>query len=402
MARRASSGPGLPRGPLGPIALGSLLVVLVGAVLAGVMGGQSPTPASLGVGIGAGQSGQPSDSAPVASPANDGATTPVSGTTPPPDASQGPSAAPGTALPVATGPFAGYLMIADRQNGRILMVDTAGTIHWQFPAAPGLPRGQGFSADDAFLSPDGTTITANEEGHQVIVRIDIATRKIVWEYGSYDRAGSGPGQLHTPDDAYPLANGDIVVADIGNCRIIEVSKAKKIVRQWGRTGACAVNAPRTYGSPNGDTPLPDGGLLVTEIHGSRVVRLDRSGHVVFDIHVPTTYPSDAQLLPNGDVLVVDYANPGAVIRLDRHGKVVWRYRPSSGAGRLDHPSLAIALPNGLIAVNDDFRDRVVIIDPKTNRIVWQYGRTDHLGRGKEHLYTPDGITIVPPSVAATI
>ena len=127
--------------------------------------------------------------------------------------------------------------------------------------------------------------------------------------------------MHTPDDAYPLANGDVIVADIGNCRIIEVSHAKKIVRQWGRTGACAVNAPRTYGSPNGDTPLPDGGLLMTEIHGSRVVRLDRSGHVVFDIHVPTSYPSDAQLLPNGDVLVVDYANPGAILEVNRHGKV---------------------------------------------------------------------------------
>ena len=71
-------------------------------------------------------------------------------------------------------------------------------------------------------------------------------------------------------------------------------------------------------------------------------------------------------------------------------------------GRLDHPSLAIELSNGLIAVNDDFRHRVVLIDPKTDRIVWQYGQTDRHGRGREHLDTPDGITIIPPSVAATI
>jgi hypothetical protein len=293
-------------------------------------------------------------------------------------------------------------MIADRQNGRILMVDTAGTVHWQFPGPLGLPAGQRFSADDAFLSPDGKSIVANEEGHQVIVRIDIATRRIVWEYGRYDQAGSGAGRLHTPDDAYPLANGDVIVADIGNCRIIEISPAKRIVRQWGRTGDCTINAPRSYGSPNGDTPLPDGGLLVTEIHGSRVVRLDRAGHVVFDIHVPTSYPSDAQLLANGDILVVDYSSPGAILEVNPHGKVVWRYRPTSGAGRLDHPSLAIPLPNGLIAVNDDFRHRVVLIDPKTKRIVWQYGHTDHHARSKGYLFTPDGITLIPPSVAAGI
>ena len=201
----------------------------------------------------------------------------------------------------------------------------------------------------------------------------------------------------------PLANGDVIVADIGNCRIIEVSRAKKIVRQWGRTGACAVNAPRTYGSPNGDTPLPDGGLLITEIHGSRVVRLDRSGHVVFDIHVPTTYPSDAQLLPNGDVLVVDYANPGAILEVNRHGKVLWRYaRRGPGSGRLDHPSLAIELPNGLIAANDDFRHRVVLIDPKTDGSSGSTVRPIITAAAREHLYTPDGITIIPPSVAATI
>ena len=85
---------------------------------------------------------------------------------------------------------------------------------------------------------------------------------------------------------------------------------------------------------------------------------------------------------------MDYANPGAILKVDRHGRVVWRYAPRSGRGRLDHPSLAIELANGLVAVNDDFRHRVLVIDPKTNRIVWQYGHTDHHGRGKEHLYHP--------------
>ena len=96
-----------------------------------------------------------------------------------------------------------------------------------------MPAGQAFAADDAFLAPDGRTIVANDETHEVIDRIDIATRRIIWQYGHYGRAGSGAGFLHTPDDAYPLANGDIVVADIENCRVIEINPAKQIVRQWG-------------------------------------------------------------------------------------------------------------------------------------------------------------------------
>ena len=250
--------------------------------------------------------------------------------------------------------------------------------------------------------PTARSIVANEEERQVIVRIDVATRRVVWEYGRYRVAGSARGELHTPDDAYPLADGHIVVADIGNCRVIEIDQAKRITRQWGRTGVCADHAPRSYGSPNGDTPLPDGGLLITEIKGSRVVRLDRAGQVVFDIHVPTSYPSDAHLDAAGNILVVDYASPGAIVRLDRHGRVLWRYAPRKGAGRLDHPSLAIDLGNGLVAVNDDFRHRVVVIDPKTNRIVWQYGHTDRHGRSNGYLFTPDGIDLIPPAVAASL
>ena len=293
-------------------------------------------------------------------------------------------------------------MIADRQNGRIIIVDAAGTIRWRFPVAGSLPAGQSFAADDAFLAPDGKSIMANEEGHEVIVRIDIATRRVVWEYGRYNVAGRGTGELHTPDDAYPLANGDVIVADIRNCRVLEIAPSKRITHQWGRTGACSDHAPATFGDPNGDTPLPDGGLLITEIDGSRVVRLDAAGHVVFDVHVPVAYPSDAHLDANGNILVVDYASPGAIVRLDPHGHVLWRYKPTSGAGRLNHPSLAIDLPNGLVAVNDDFRHRVLVIDPKTNKIVWQYGHTDRHSGANGYLFTPDGIDLIPPAVAATL
>ena len=162
---------------------------------------------------------------------------------------------------------------------------------------------------------------------------------------------------------------------------------------------CTPAAPATYGRPNGDTPLPDGGILITEITGSRVVRLAADGHVVFDIHVPVHYPSDAQLDSAGNVIVADYNNPGAVVKVSPTGKLLWRYGPTSGAGRLDYPSLATPLPDGTISINDDFRHRIVIVDPATNRIVWQYGTTDRPGRGLNHLNVPDGHQPLPAGLA---
>jgi outer membrane protein assembly factor BamB len=294
--------------------------------------------------------------------------------------------------------FPGGLLIADRGNGRLLVVDDRGAIVWQFPGRGSLPAGQRFAADDAFVAPDGKTIVANDEGHQVIDRIDIATRRVIWQYGHYGQIGSAHGYLNTPDDAYPLANGDIVVADIRNCRIMQIAPSKSIVRQWGQTGRCIHHPPTTFSQPNGDTPLPDGGLLITEITGSRIVRLDAHGHVVFDIHAPVQYPSDAQLDSAGNVIVADYSDPGSVVLLSPRGKLLWRYGPATGPGRLNHPSLAAPLPDGTIVLNDDDRQRIVVIDPKTNKIVWQYGRTDQPGRSAGRLLVPDGIDVVPPGI----
>ncbi len=293
------------------------------------------------------------------------------------------------------GRFPGGLLIADRGNGRLLVVSSTGRPMWRFPTTGSLPFGQAFAADDAFIAPDGKSIVANDEGHHVIDRIDIATRKIVWQYGHYGTPGRSAGYLNTPDDAYPLADGDVVVADIKNCRVIEIDPGKQIVRQWGTTGVCVASAPNAYASPNGDTPLPDGGLLITEIRGSRVVRLSAAGKVIFDIHVPVLYPSDAHLDAQGNVVVADYSSIGAVVAVTPRGHLLWRYAPTTGSGRLNHPSLAVPMPDGTVVVNDDFRARVVVIDPKTMRIVWQYGRTGIPGRGPNQLSDPDGVDPLP-------
>ncbi len=363
------------RAPLG-------LAAVVALALAACAGSSSAPPP------GAASSGGPGSAGPPAAIATPSVRPSAASTVPNLSTTAGPAA-------VSSVRFPGGLLIADRGNGRLLVVDAARNILWRFPTRGSLPAGQRFSADDAFLSPDGKTIVANDEQHQVIDRIDIRTRKVVWQYGHYGRPGRAKGFLHNPDDAYPLANGDVVVADIVNCRIIEISPARQIVRTFGRTGVCVDHAPFTYGFPNGDTPLPDGGLLITEIHGSRVVRLSATGRVVFDIHVPARYPSDAQLDANGNVIVADYSNPGAVLAVSPRGRLLWRYAPRSGPGRLDHPSLATPLADGTVSVNDDFRQRIVVIDPRTMRIVWQDGRTDGPGGSLNRLFIPDGHQPLP-------
>ena len=187
------------------------------------------------------------------------------------------------------------------------------------------------------------------------------------------------------------------MADALNCRILFFDRHGLPSRQIGTTGNCTANPPKTIGYPNGDTPLPNGHLLISELNGGYVDEVTANGHVVWSVQLPSlSVPSDPQPLPDGTYIAANYASPGAVVRFTSKGKVLWVYRPTSGRGVLDHPSLAAPLPNGLVAVNDDYNHRVVLIDPKTNRIVWQYGVTNVAGSGAGHLSYPDGLDLMLP------
>ncbi|MFI5003775.1 MAG: PQQ-binding-like beta-propeller repeat protein [Solirubrobacterales bacterium] len=286
----------------------------------------------------------------------------------------------------------GYLMIADRGNNRILVVNPGGHVIFRYPR-PG-DHAHLFYDDDTFVEPGGEYIIANEEDNHAIVQVSLKDRRMKVLFGHPGEPGSDATHVNTPDDAYRLPNGSFTVADASNCRILFI-RTHHIVRSYGRAGICRHHPPHYFTAVNGDTPVPGGGVMVSEIEGSWIDEIGPQGRLRWTRRAPVSYPSDPQPLPGGRVLLADYASPGHVLIIDRHGRVLWRYGPTRGFGMLDHPSLAMALPNGDVAVNDDYRDRVVIIDPRTNKIVWKYGYTDTPGTAAGHLNTPDGMDFIP-------
>ena len=281
----------------------------------------------------------------------------------------------------------------------MLEVTPAKQVVWQYPG-PAAGSGPGVPGDDAFFTPDGASIVTNDEDAGTILRIGFYTRSILWHFGVAGDLGGGSNLLDYPDDAYQLADGNIIVADIRNCRELTISPTAGIVQTLGRaqSGYCQTDpAAGLYGYPNGDTPQPDGDILMSFISGDRIALIAPDGTVLWNVAAPDLYGgyvSDAQLLADGNVLVCGYGSPGVVLIFQpQTGQVVWQYHVTSGPGELDHPSLALPLPNGNIALNDDRNDRVVVIDPSTNQIVWQYGQTAVAGSGPGLLNTPDGIDV---------
>ena len=132
--------------------------------------------------------------------------------------------------PVPPGPVSGYVLIADRNNNRVLIVSPGKRVVWR---ADGL-RGP----DDAFFTPGWRTVVTNEEFNDTLTEVSLRTGRAVWRYGHAGVPGSSAGYLNTPDD-YRLADGSTTVADIRN----------------GHTGR-ASSAPGYLSKPDGLDLLP--------------------------------------------------------------------------------------------------------------------------------------------------
>jgi DNA-binding beta-propeller fold protein YncE len=292
----------------------------------------------------------------------------------------------------------GPVLIADRDNNRLLEISPTGQVLWRFPEPGDLAPSQSFKLpDDAFFSPDGQEIVVTQEDDFAISIVDVEGRRIVYRYGHPGTPGSEPNYLYNPDDAMLTPGGTLLAADIKNCRIVIIRPpAHRVAHQLGETGNCTHELGVSYGSPNGAFPMSNGDTVVTEIDGDWVDVLGHEGRPLTDTHPPGfSYPSDTNEVRPGVFLSVDYTSPGSIETFTSSGRLLWRYEPS-GASALDHPSLAMPLPNGDVLANDDRNDRVIVVDPHTNRIVWQYGHTHQPGSRPGYLANPDGVDLAPP------
>ena len=310
-----------------------------------------------------------------------------------PNTAFGMAGAPGAGSPY----FGAKLLIADRGNNRLLLLDSSMHILWTYPSSSSASDPLSFYfPDDAFFIDKGSAIISNQEQNETIVEIGYPSGKILWSYGHPKQPGTAPGYLHEPDDAYLLKDGQITVADAENCRVLVLNADGTVADQIGTNGVCVHNPPTSMGSPNGDTPLADGNLLVSEINGSWVTEFTPHGNVVWTVHLPISYPSDPQQVGPNLYLLADYSTPGQILEFNRSGTILYRYDVASGPGMLDHPSLAELLPSGAIMTNDDYRNRMVAFDPRTGALVWQYGINDQAGTSSGMLNTPDGFDLLLP------
>ena len=191
------------------------------------------------------------------------------------------------------------------------------------------PKGGFYFPDDAFFIHGGRGIISNEEENEAIVELGYPSGRVLRSFGH-------PGSDRIEPRLLPRARRRIPASGRNGHgrRRAELPGplpgSRSAHSQIGTTGSCVHDPPRSLGSPNGDTPLANGDVLVSEVNGSYVDELTRGGHLVWSTHLPIAYPSDPQQLGPDRYLVADYARPGGVYEFNRAGPHPLVVPPSLG------------------------------------------------------------------------
>ncbi len=171
----------------------------------------------------------------------------------------------------------GNILITDQFNNRVIEIDPAGNIVWQFGSGPGnitpsaiIGTNDAEGVGDLTLMagtgiPAGSTTTTHCKKGCADNRVLLVDRRgnIVWQYGEFGVTGSGFNQLNTPVQNTYLdqSNGDdhILITDQGNARIIEVRRSDKAI-VWEYDG---------LNNPNAAELLTNGNILISDENNTK-------------------------------------------------------------------------------------------------------------------------------------
>jgi hypothetical protein len=181
----------------------------------------------------------------------------------------------------------GEILVAERMKGRVFIVTRNGRITWEQGGLQGPVNAEP-------LDHGGVLILENVTGSAIELAGDMARR-------SYD------GHV-TPFDARRRPNGNVVVADSGNNRIVEYSLEGRQLRS-------------TPGLkfPNSLCLLPGGRTLFTTYTNGTIGELDETGALVWERRIGGILYS---IVPEGSAYWVSDGNESRVLQVTREGAVL--------------------------------------------------------------------------------
>jgi hypothetical protein len=304
----------------------------------------------------------------------------------------------------------GNILIADQFNNRVLEVDAqTNAVIWSFGDGSWVAGPTSVVAPNDFqrvgnlslvagtgAPPGGEPNCPNGCADNRVMLIN-ESGEIVWQYGQAGVTGSGFNELNTPVQNTYLPNGDILISDQGNQRVIEVTQYLQIVWQQGMTGV-AGSKFNQLNNPNSAELLANGDILIADEGNNRVIEVNRQHRIVWHYGSPTSTQLNgaafASRLANGNTLITD-ANNNRILEVTSAGQIAWEYVTNTRAGSVANPqpTRAVRLKNGNTLISDQFNQQVIEVTPK-GKIVFTQGQIAVPGNGFDELNAPYDAKVV--------
>ncbi len=284
-----------------------------------------------------------------------------------------------TSSPAVAGPF----RLVMQGNGKLAIVAENGEIEWEMPWG---------GIHDIHVLENGHIMV--QQGAASVAEIDPESKKVVWSYDSAKSNGN-EGKRIEVHAFQPLENGNVMIAESGAGRIIEIDRNGKLLKE--------ISLKLDHPHPHSDTrlvrKLDNGNYLVAHENDGHIREYDgKSGEVVWDFEVPMFGEKSrgghgpeafgnkafaAVRLKNGNTLVAT-GNGHSVIEVTPEKEVIWKIAQN------DLPGITLAwvttlevLPNGNYVIGNCHagpeNPLLVEVDPKTKKVVWQFDRFDIFG-----------------------
>lgn len=268
-------------------------------------------------------------------------------------------------------------------NDKIVIVSSDGKVEWELPWKGG--------THDLHVLRNGN-ILAVRDAHAV-VEVDKTTKKDVWSYDS--AASNGNDGRRVEVHAFqPLADGNMMIAEAGPARIIEIDRKGKLLK----TIALKVDKPDPHRDTRLARKLENGHYLVCH-EGDGVVReYAGDGKVVWEFPVPLfgnepkpghgpeafgNQVFSALRLKNGNTLI-GTGNGHAILEVAPDKKIVWEVHQKDLQGiTLAWVTTLALLPGGHIVIGNCHagpgQPQLIEIERDSRHVIWEFERFDLLG-----------------------
>lgn len=267
-------------------------------------------------------------------------------------------------------------------NGRLVVLDEAGKITWEKKWG---------GIHDIHVLKNGH-IMAQQMPNKV-VELDPKSGEIVWRYDASKMNGNEGRQIEV-HAFQPLNDGNVMIAESGSGRIIEIDRDGKLLKEV----KLSVDKPHPHTDTRLVRKLKTGNYLVCHEGDGAVREYNPQGHVVWEYrvpmfgkkakggHGPESFGNKcfaAVRLSNGNTLIAT-GNGHSVLEVDHQKQVVWKITQNELPGiRLAWVTTLEVLANGNYMIGNCHagpgQPLLIEVQPKTKKVVWKLDRFKDFG-----------------------